>query len=270
MSHWYASSMDSVPESYDKILGPIFFDPYAADLVERMPALRSGRVLELAAGTGIVTRRLRDALAHDVELVSTDLNEAMLAQARLKFEDGDRVAWAQADATKLPFPDASFDVVVCQFGCMFFPDKQTAFAECFRVLRPGGVLMFNVWDSLEHNDLARLANDAVKRHFQTDLPTFYHTPYGYNDTGAIAAALENARFEDIVSSPVDLVGESPSARTAAMAIVEGTPASMDIRARDPEAVPAIVTALTQDIAEHFGAAAVRMKMRAIVFTARRC
>ena len=268
MAQWHSSYIESVPKSYDAFLGPIFFEPNAEDLVGRLPALARGSVLELAAGTGILTRRLRDALAPDVALVSTDLNEAMLAHARLKFKEGERVTWAQADATTLPFPDASFELAVCQFGFMFFP-KQAAFAECLRVLRPRGTLTFSVWDSLEHNDLARLANDAVERHFPVDPPTFYHTPYGYNDTQAIAAALESAGFEEIVHSSVDLVGESPSPRAAATGIVEGTPASLEIRDRDPAAVPAIVTALERDITERFGAGVVRLKMRALVFSARK-
>ena len=269
MPDTHASFIESIPKTYDAFLGPIFFEPYALDLTRRVPALTRGRILELAAGTGILTRRLRTGLAQNVEIVATDLNEAMISMARTKFASGEPVTWSEADATKLPFPDSSFDAVLCQFGFMFFPDKQAAFDESRRALVPGGTLIFNVWDSLEHNDLARSANDAVERHFPTDPPTFYHTPYGFNDTRVISAMLVKAGFEAIEHSTVSLPAESPSPRASATGIIEGTPALVEIRRRDPTAIPAIVAAVEKDLAARFGVGAIRASTRAIVFSARR-
>src|SRR5687767_1020758 len=139
----------SIPELYDRCLGPFLFEPYAADLAERAAALRPRRVLETAAGTGIVTAALRRALP-DAEIVATDLNPDMLRVAEAKAGSSD-IVFAPADAQALPFPDGGFDLVVCQFGAMFFPDRVAAYREARRMLAPGGAFLFNVWDRLEAN-----------------------------------------------------------------------------------------------------------------------
>ena len=113
----------------------------------------SGELLETACGTGILTRALAARLPEAVAITATDLNEPMLDFARLQ-PSGGRVAWRQADAQALPFSDGTFDAVVCQFGVMFFPDKQRAYREVFRLLKPGGRFLFSVWDRLETNDLS--------------------------------------------------------------------------------------------------------------------
>src|SRR6266851_4775897 len=138
----------SIPQFYDQKLGALLFAPYAADMAMRVRSLSSGRLLETAAGTGIVTRQLATHLPPDVEIVATDLNQPMLDYAAAQ-PGLQRVKWQQADALALPFPDASFDAVVCQFGVMFFPDRTKAYREARRVLRPGGHLVFNVWDRIE-------------------------------------------------------------------------------------------------------------------------
>lgn len=269
MPNSHSMYIESIPKTYDTFLGPIFFEPYAADLTERVPALAAGRVLELACGTGILTRRLRSALGQDIEIVATDLNEAMISHARTKFAQGERVTWSIVDATKVPYPDSSFDAVLCQFGFMFFPDKQATFDECQRVLRPGGTLLFNVWQSLEHNDLARIANDAVQRRFPTDPPSFYHTPYGSYDTRPWSSMLERAGFDAIEHSTVSRTAESPSALASATGIIEGTPALLEIRQRDPAAVPAIVADVEKELTALFGPGVVCAATRAIVFSSRK-
>ena len=138
----------SIPKLYDKYLVPLIFEPYATDLVNRLRGKGLARVLEIAAGTGVVTRALASALPESATIVATDLNQAMLDQGAAVGTKRP-VEWRQADAMQLPFEDATFDAVVCQFGVMFFPDKPKAFAEARRVLRPGGVFIFNVWDRIE-------------------------------------------------------------------------------------------------------------------------
>ena len=144
-----------IPTHYDRGLGPIIFQPYAEDIAARVAAQGPKRVLELAAGTGIVSRALRDALAPDAHLTITDLNAPMLDVARTKFRAEEAVSFTPADALSLDFPNDHFDMVVCQFGVMFFPDKVAAFKEARRVLAPGGDYIFSVLGSLEENPFSK-------------------------------------------------------------------------------------------------------------------
>src|SRR5262249_42001479 len=132
----------AIPEVYDRLLVPLIFEPYAADLVRRLARLPMTNLLEIAAGTGVVTRAMAAALPRDATIVATDLNPAMIERGRA-VGTARSVEWREADAMKLPFPDASFDAIVCQFGVMFFPDKPKAFSEMRRVLQRGGSLLFN-------------------------------------------------------------------------------------------------------------------------------
>jgi ubiquinone/menaquinone biosynthesis C-methylase UbiE len=157
-----------IPEYYDRRLGPLIFVDYAMDISHRVAAHNPARVLETAAGTGIVTRQLRDLLPAGARLTATDLHPPMLEIARTKFRIEEQVEFQPADATALPFPDGSFDVVVCQFGVMFFPDKDKSYREVYRVLAPGGHYLFNVWDSHRHNPFGRIAHEIIGSFFSTD------------------------------------------------------------------------------------------------------
>jgi ubiquinone/menaquinone biosynthesis C-methylase UbiE len=160
----------SIPALYDRHLGPMLFEPYALDMAERVARLAPKRILEIAAGTGIVTRALARALP-TVPIVATDLNQPMLDHAAARIS-ARMITWRQADAQALPFDDAEFDVVVCQFGVMFFPDKTKAFSEARRVLAPGGHFLFSVWDRIEENEIADLVSRAVAALFPKDPPAF--------------------------------------------------------------------------------------------------
>jgi len=144
----------SIPKLYDTLLVPLIFQPYADDLAKRLSSRRLERVLEVAAGTGVVTRAMASTLPERVSITATDLNQPMLDYAAA-IGTSRPVEWRQADALQLPFADQSFDAVVCQFGAMFFPDKVKAFAQARRVLRPAGVFLFNVWDRIDYNVLRR-------------------------------------------------------------------------------------------------------------------
>ena len=226
----------SIPMLYDRCLGPILFEPYAKDLAARAAALRPGRILETAAGTGIVTAALAAALP-DAEIVATDLNQAMLDVAAARGLPG-RVSFRVADAQALPFQETSFDLVVCQFGAMFFPDRVGAYREARRVLRPGGRFLFNVWDSLANNPVSELLGDSVAALFPDDPPSFYRrVPFGYHDKARIEADLRAAGFADIA---VETVTRSSrvDARAAALGLCQGSPMGNEIEARggDPRAV----------------------------------
>jgi ubiquinone/menaquinone biosynthesis C-methylase UbiE len=264
----------SIPELYDTCLVPLIFEPYAADLAARVAALDPARVLETAAGTGAVTRAMARALPEHAALVATDLNPAMLERAAA-VGAARPVEWRQADAMRLPFDDACFDVVVCQFGAMFFPDKAVAFAEARRVLRPEGTLLFNVWDRIEDNELADTVTTALAALFPSDPPRFLaRTPHGHADRDAIARELANAgfaappQFETMTAR-----GRAASAREAAIAYCEGTPLRNEIEVRaGPDAAAGLARATavcTAAIAERFGAGAVDSKIQALIVSVRR-
>jgi SAM-dependent methyltransferase len=254
----------SIPKLYETYLVPLIFAPYAADLARRVASPAPRRVLEIAAGTGAVTRALAEALP-DAQIVATDLNQAMLDQAAA-VGISRPVTWRQADAMQLPFPDGTFDAVVCQFGAMFFPDKTKAFAEARRVLRHGGTFLFNVWDRIEDNGFADAVTDALQRVFPDDPPRFLaRTPHGYHDKAVIARDVARGGFDrpaEIVTLAERSRADSP--RIAAMAFCHGTPLRSEIEARGASRLGEATEAAEREIARRFGSAAIDAKMQAHV------
>jgi SAM-dependent methyltransferase len=258
----------SIPALYDRCLGPMLFEPYAADMAERVARVAPERILETAAGTGIVTERLARALP-EAEIVATDLNQAMLDVARER-PALSRVRLEAADAQALPFPDASFDVVVCQFGVMFFPDRIAAYREVLRVLRPGGSFLFNVWDSLERNPASGAVSNAVAALFPEDPPLFLQrTPFGYHDTGRVEADLRAAGFGDIAFETVEKRSRTHAPQEAAIGLCEGSPLRAEIEARDPSRLGEAIEAAAAALASFTGADGVDAPMCAHVFIAGR-
>ena len=258
-----------IPEHYDRYLAPLFFEPYADDLVARVAVHDGMRILEVACGTGIVTRRLVDKLAGRGTIIATDLNEAMFANARKGLPRRGEATWRHADGTSLPFETRSFDVVVCQFGVMFFPDKAAGAREAFRVLRPGGVYMFSVWDSLEHNPVPRLTHETISAFFPNDPPKFYTVPFSYHDVTAIESLLHEAGFEAVRCDRVAKEGKSASAADAAIGLIEGNPVYGEIMQRRPEALAEIKAAVAARLAHELGDQPLRAPLCAIVATGRR-
>jgi SAM-dependent methyltransferase len=233
----------SIPALYDRYLGPVLFEPYAADLVSRLPKREGLRVLELACGTGIVTRRLREALPGSATLTATDLNGAMVDYARAAVAT-DGIVWQQADAQALAFDDGSFDVVVCQFGFMFLPDKVQGFREARRVLDADGVLLANVWHSLDANPAPGAIRTALAELYPDDPPGFMETPYGYHDSERIRADMSAAGWEDVQLDDVCLQSFGPSAADFAAGFALGTPLTHELaeRGADLDAVRDVLTA----------------------------
>lgn len=257
----------SIPALYQRLMVPMLFEPYAEDMARRVAALDPDQMLETAAGTGAVTRRIAAVLRPGARLVVTDLNPAMLEQARVGLSDDPRIEWRQADAQALPFEDDGFDVLICQFGVMFFPDKAQGYREARRALRPGGRFLFNVWDGLERNDFVRVVGETLVRQFPDDPPRFFErTPHGYHDMDQIAAALGGAGFSDTEMEAVDGVSRLPSARDVATAYCQGTPMRSEIEARggDLEEVTQSVTAALE---KRFGKGEVTGAIRAFVISA---
>jgi ubiquinone/menaquinone biosynthesis C-methylase UbiE len=257
----------SIPELYDKYLGPLIFQSYADDIARRLTNLNAGSVLEVAAGTGIVTSALLKTLPPAVSLVATDLNEGMLEVAKLK-DTANRVSWQQADAQALPFPEAAFDAVVCQFGVMFFPDKPKAFREARRVLKKGGCYLFNVWDSLANNDIAELSSSAVAELFPNDPPQFMaRTSYGHHDKDAIMAAAKEAGFTDVAVETIEARSKASTAADAVMGFVQGSPLRSEIESRDASRLAEATAAATARVKARFGDGPIDARMQAHVFTA---
>ncbi len=258
-----------IPANYDHGLGPHIFVDYAADPAARVAGGAPVDVLELAAGTGIVSRALRDALAPTARLLASDLSEGMLAVARGKFGAGERVEFRTADATALPFEGDSFDAVACQFGVMFFPDQDEGYREAWRVLRCGGHYHFNVSDSIDHNPFARVTGEVATGFFPEDPPRFYDVPFGYYRIEPVKEALLAAGFADIEAAVVTIDKEIPEAAVFARGLVHGNPLIEEIKSRGGVEPEAVVEALTRALQDAFGADPGRMPLQAIVFSARK-
>jgi len=269
LNNQFAAFVGSIPENYDRYLGPCVFEPYALDIAERVNVREGGVVLEIACGTGIVTRHLRNKLPGSVSLVATDLNEAMLSYASRKFGPGEAIEWKQADAASLPFEDGSFDLVVCQFGLMFIPDKLTALREVIRVLTPNGSFIFSVWDSIDKNDLASVGNRAIAKFFERDPPTFYQVPFGMHDQNLVRDLVLDAGFNDVKMYEVAKNGESPSSTDAAKGLIEGNPIIVEINQRAISDLQTVEAAVAKAIASECGDNPVRGKLRAFVWTVRK-
>ncbi|MCA1567420.1 MAG: methyltransferase domain-containing protein [Acidobacteria bacterium] len=254
-----------IPKLYDTHLVPLIFESYAADLVNRLSSRTFSRVLEIAAGTGVVTRALASALPEHVSIVATDLNQAMLDHASA-VGTMRMVEWRQADAMQLPFPDADFDAVVCQFGVMFFPDKPKAFSEARRVLRPGGVFLFNVWDHIRENEFADTVETALETVFPEDPPRFLsRTPYDYYDRRVIERDLTNGGF--MAPPRIDTLAarsRATSPHIPAIAYCQGTPLRSEIEARDASRLSEATDSVAEAIAERFGRGEVDGKIQAHV------
>jgi ubiquinone/menaquinone biosynthesis C-methylase UbiE len=257
----------SIPALYERYLGPFIFHPYAQDLAERVQKLAPSRVLETAAGTGIVTRALAAALPGSAEIIATDLNQAMLDMAASKVT-AHNVSWKQADAQALPFEAGSFDVVVCQFGAMFFPDKEQGYREARRVLRNGGVFLFNVWDRIEANEIPHLIAETAKAAFPDDPPRFLErTPHGYHDVSRIRDELRRAGFSHTEVETVEKISRAASAREPAVGFCQGTPLRNEIEARDRSRLEEITDRAAEAVAARYSRAEVSGKISAHVFTA---
>jgi ubiquinone/menaquinone biosynthesis C-methylase UbiE len=257
----------SIPNLYDRLLVPPIFEPYARDLAERVSATKPQLVLETAAGTGAVTRALASSLA-DARIVATDLNQPMLDHAKARQSGNTRIEWKQADALALPFEDRTFDVVACQFGAMFFPDKVRGYREALRVLKPGGRFFFNIWDRIEESEFADVVIQALAPVFPRDPPRFLaRTPHGYCDRDRIREELNTAGFDTVSIETVDARSKGPSALDVAIAFCQGTPLRNEIESRGAPSLEEATQHAAKALTERFGAKAIDGRMRAIVMTA---
>lgn len=253
MSDANSAFVGSIPKDYDAGLGPNIFQDYAAVMAMRAAALHPGHVLEMAAGTGIVSRQLRDSMP-GARLVVTDLNPPMLEVATAKFAPGE-VEILQANAMALPFDDGAFDMVVCQFGVMFFPDKVVSFREVARVLRPGGHYLFSTWGTQDDNPFAQIANAVLHRHFDGAPPGFMRVPFSYADPVAVRADLAAAGWPDVTHDVVRRTRRVVDPAGFARGLVCGNPTIGEIQQRGGDA-EAVIADVRDALTARFGPAMV--------------
>jgi ubiquinone/menaquinone biosynthesis C-methylase UbiE len=258
----------SIPELYDRYLVPLIFDSFASDLADRVAKVRPNDVLETAAGTGALTRALGVRLPAHARIVATDLNQPMLDYAARKSSGNGRITWRQADALALPFDDEIFDVVACQFGVMFFPDKSQGYREAYRVLKPGGRFFFNVWDRISENDFADVVTQALAKVFPQDPPLFMaRTPHGYHEVAKIESELRAVGFTSISVETRMEASKASSPREAAIAYCQGTPLRNEIEARDASRLQEATDVAAQALGQRFGIGTIEGRIAAHVFTA---
>jgi ubiquinone/menaquinone biosynthesis C-methylase UbiE len=256
----------SIPEIYDRLLVPLIFEAYAADLAERLGRLNPQSVLETAAGTGVLTRAMAARLARPVRITATDLNQPMLDRAAGRQGGGRGIDWRQADALALPFADGAFDAVVCQFGVMFFPDKVRGFREARRVLKSAGRFLFNVWDRIGENDFADVVTEALASRFAHDPPRFLaRVPHGYSDPEQVREELAAAGFGSVAMQTVAHTSRAASARDAAIAFCQGTPLRNELDAREESLLEEATEVATQALQKRFGSGPIEGRIRAHVF-----
>ena len=248
---------------YDNFLGPLFFEPYAIEIAKRIDPSGVSIALEIASGTGRVTRHIRERLAATAKLIASDISEEMLAEAKKKLNHHD-IIWQKIDAQQLPVFDNCLDLVVCCFGYMFVPDKPKAFAEAYRVLKPGGVLLIATWDKLEHNGASYTSRQIAEKYLKGPLPGSYNEAVSMHDETAIRQLLENAGFSKIFIERVGLSSVCATAKQAATGFVEGGFIFKEIRQHNPEWIDEIKINLEKELSEKFGAAPMIAPMSAVI------
>jgi SAM-dependent methyltransferase len=256
----------SVPANYERYMVPLLFRPYAEELARRAAALTPQRILETAAGTGVVTSALSEALPN-AEIIATDLNQAMLDVAATRVSSA-KVSFRQADALELPFEDGSFDLAVCQFGVMFYPDKVKGNSEVRRILRDGGHYLFAVWDRIDRSGLSHLANETLGSEFPDDPPQFMtRGPFSYYEPQWIERDLRAAGFTEFVIDTVEMTSRSPSAEDAARGLVYGSPMGVELADYGEGALDRVFEKLSQSARRYEGPNGFEAPMSAHIVTA---
>lgn len=258
----------SIPDIYDDYLVPLIFEEYADDLARRTASLEPSDILEVAAGSGVVTRAVARKLVDSATYVVTDLNPPMLERAQTQQPDDARISWQPADAMDLPFPDGSFDLILCQFGAMFFPDRVQAYSEARRVLRGGGTFTFNMWDRIENNEFACTVTRSVAELYPDDPPRFLaRTPHGHYDPATYERELRQAGFTEINVELVERSSRADTPAVPAIAYCQGTPLRNEIEQRNPDGVAQATIHAESALRDQFGTGPIEGKVRGFVVSA---
>ena len=252
----------SIPEHYDHYLGPMFFEPYAIEVVSHIDPSVVNVALEIGAGTGVVTRHLRNVLSKNAKLIASDISPDMLERAKEKLK-GQNIDWQILEATQLPFEDKSIDLVVCCFAYMFVEDKSKAFAEAYRVLKPGGMFLFTTWDKLELNEASHTFRKIVKEYLADSLPPNFKLPFAFNDPDEMKNLLTKAGFSSVDIDSVEKLSVCSTAKEAATGLARGGSLYQEIMNRNPAWIEEICEKLEKELAEKYGEP-VQASMRAVV------
>ena len=256
----------SIPKIYDEILGPAYFVPYAIETAKRAAAFHPKTILEVACGTGIVTKELCKSIREGI-ITATDISADMLSVAKEKLSSEKNIIWKEANAMELPFADEKFDLVVCQFGAKFFQDKQKAFSEMHRVLKKSGKFIFSTWDKLSNNPVANAGRQILLDFFEGNPPPNLKTAFSMSDENEIKALLQSTSFTSVNFEIIYLPCIAESAELLAFAQVDGSIISNLIREKDENAVPVLRNKIAESISGKFGNNPVKGTMQAIVVTA---
>jgi ubiquinone/menaquinone biosynthesis C-methylase UbiE len=257
-----AGSPENTAAHYDRFFGPLYFEPYAIEVAKRIDPAIVSIALELASGTGRVTRHLRERIPATAKLIASDISEEMLDEAKKKLSHLD-IEWQHIDAQQLPFSDNSIDMVVCCFAYMFVPDKPKAFAEAYRVLKPGGVLLFTTWDRLEQNAASYISRSIAKEYLEEPLPESYNLATSMSEETDIRPLLEGAGFSKMSIEKVQLLSVCPSAKEAAYGLAAGA-IYQEIRKRNPAWMEEIKIKVEKELTEKFGAAPMISPISAVI------
>lgn len=270
VSSTHASFTGTIPENYDTYLGPLLFEFTGADLAGRLNKALNGspaKVLEVACGTGISTRHLAELLPANTTILATDLNDAMLAHAQKVNAGLSGVSYSQADALDLPFDDETFDAVVCPFGVMFFPDKALGMSEMTRVLKPGGVMALNVWDSFAHNQVVEIVDRIIKQFFNSDPPRFLETPFGMSDISEGRNLFRDAGFDSVEVDHVRQIVTIEDHHKLARGFITGNPTVIEVEQRASVSVEEIIAAAEETLDRELGRPPTDLSFQAIVYLA---
>lgn len=253
----------SIPRHYDEYLGPMFFEPYAMEVANRIDISSVNTALEIACGTGRVTRHLRNVISPGAKLIASDISPDMLAIAKEKLEPLD-IEWQILDAQELPFQEKTFDLVICCFGYMFVPDKTKAFAEAYRVLKSGGMFLFTTWDKLENNAMSYVSRTIAKSYLEEPLPESYNLAFSMNDERIVRKLVADAGFSKITIEKVQKISICPSAKQATEGLVKGGPVCDEIMKRNPAWIDEIKIKVEHELTEKFGEGPVKAPMTALI------
>lgn len=264
MSQQAYSFSGEAAANYDQYLGPFLFEPSALLLAALVPAHFEGQVLELAAGSGRLSRHLVRRLADPALLTVTDLSPDMLAIAQKKL-DQEGIRFQTEDMQALSFPDQAFDLVICQYGVMFPPDKPLAFKEMHRVLKPGGRLIFSTWEKTDEIPFFHLLyNETLLPFFRSADKSKYVVPFHMHDPGQLMTLMEQAGFSDATVDKQDFKGTSPAPADLIAGFIHKHQLGREIMEQDPEALESIASRLEEEIGRRFGQGPVTCALRCYI------